>query len=322
MIRLTGVTKTFASGNRMFSRRAKRVTALNHISLQVEKGVIFGLVGESGSGKTTAGRLMVRLESPDQGAIDIAGQPIRSLRGKLLKAFRRKVQMIFQDPYQTLNPHQSVFDAIAEPLFIHHRDIRIHTGIDEKVSDTLTIVGLEPVSTFIHRYPHQLSGGQRQRVAIARAMVLDPNVLVADEPTSMLDASISVQIYQLLAAIQQQRAMTMVFITHSLAAANYLCDQLAVLYRGHIVETGPADVLISRPRHPYTQALIDALPRYGHQWSEKRFDTLRETEREATENSGCPFFSRCNIADEKRCGTQVPKLEALDGTHCAACFFA
>jgi len=299
---------------------AQTIVALDRVNLNIPRGRIFGLVGESGSGKSTIARLIVRLESPNAGTIRIGGEDIAHMRGKCLRQLRRRVQMIFQDPYQSLNPYQSVQSIVGEPLSIHGLCKR--TERQERVIETLNLVGIHPPEAFLQRYPHQLSGGQRQRVAIARAMVLNPEILVADEPTSMLDASISIQIYQLLSGIQQQRRVTLVFITHSLAAAHYLCNDIAVLYRGHIVETGPAQTVISDPRHPYTQALLDALPKFGHLWTERRFNTLRDLELAGDFPEGCPFYSRCLRAEERRCAHEHPDLETKDNDHQAACFFA
>ena len=314
-IELRGVTKSF----RTHSGRGT-VVALDAVHLAVAAGETFGLVGESGSGKTTAGRLMVRLDSADAGLVQVAGVDVRRLRGKGLRDFRRKVQMIFQDPYQSLNPYMSVADTVGEPLIIAGE----HASAERrrKVLQMLATVGLSPPETFLRRYPHQLSGGQRQRVAIARAMVLDPQIMVADEPTSMLDASMAVQIYQLLASIQAQRAMTMVFITHSLAAAHYLCDRIGVIYRGCVVEYGPAATVIFHPHHPYTRALMDALPRYGRPGSQRRYDALRPEPRSGTFPDGCVFFERCNRADPDRCAHRRPALRPMGDGVSAACFLA
>lgn len=313
------VTKTYSQGRAFSSSRALKVTALNQVNLTVAKGEIFGLVGESGSGKTTTGRLMVRLEKPDSGIIKIFGRPIGHLNGRALKTFRSKVQMIFQDPYQSLNPYLSVLDTVAEPLHIHSK--ASGNSVAGRVIQVLETAGLTPAADFLKTYPHQLSGGQRQRVAIARAMVLDPELVVADEPTSMLDASIAVQVYQLLKSIQQSRHMSMVLITHSLAAAQYLCDRIAVIYRGHIVETGAVRSIISDPRHPYTQALLDALPKFGNHWGQKKFNTLRSDERQSVPSQGCTFYSRCRRAEENPCTRNKPELRPLGDKHRAACFF-
>jgi oligopeptide/dipeptide ABC transporter ATP-binding protein len=277
-------------------------------------------VGESGSGKTTAARLMVRLERPDEGKVLYEGENIVKLHGKSLKRFRRRVQMIFQDPYQALNPYQSVQRIVGEPLAIHKW--KTPKERQTQVIDTLNQVGLTPAESYLHRFPHQLSGGQRQRVAIARALVLEPDVLIADEPTSMLDASIAIQIYGILSEVQRRRHVTMLFITHSLAAAHFLCDRLAVIYRGHIVESGPAKSVITDPRHPYTQALLDALPKFGHLWDTRRFNTLRSLPRDGFTSGGCPFYPRCVPADASLCNSRRPPLKKRDAQHEVACFFA
>lgn len=320
VINLEQVTRVYHTGGRWFAPPDTIVTSLSEVDLSIHTGEIFGLVGESGSGKTTVARLMVRLERPDEGNILYEGENIAKLRGEQLKHFRRRVQMIFQDPYQSLNPYQSVQRIVGEPLAIH----RLKSGAarKEKVIQTLTQVGLTPAETYLNRYPHQLSGGQRQRVAIARVLVLEPDLLIADEPTSMLDASIAIQIYGILSEVQRQRRVTMLFITHSLAAAHYLCDRVAVIYRGHIVESGPAKSVIANPRHPYTQALMDALPKFGHLWSGQRFNTLRSEPRDTSSTEGCPFFPRCAPADESLCSNERPLLKRGGGQNKVACFFA
>jgi len=296
------------------------VKALNGISLSLQDGEIFGLVGESGSGKTTCGRLIVKLEEPQEGKIYLDGAEITGLQGEGLKNYRRKVQMIFQDPYQSLNPQLSIFESVAEPLVIHREGS--HEERRDRVLSTLRAVGLSPPEDFIYRYPHQLSGGQRQRVAIARAMVLRPEVVVADEPTSMLDASYSAQIYNILLEMRDHFHVTILFITHNLAAARYLCDRIAVIYKGNLMEIGSAEEVIQRPRHPYTQALIDALPKFGNCEVAGKYDTLLGDEREGSDVPCCPFFVRCARAHPEKCAREVPPLLAATPECRVACFYA
>jgi oligopeptide/dipeptide ABC transporter ATP-binding protein len=234
---------------------------------------------------------------------------VTGLKGKRLKKFRSKAQMIFQDPYQSLNPQRSILDTVSEPLTIHrmgHANSR-----KDRVREALKSVGLSPPDDFIYRYPHRLSGGQRQRVAIARAMVLNPDFVIADEPTSMLDASISAQIFNILLKMRNDLGVTQLFITHSLAAARYLCDRIAVMYRGRLMEVGASDQVIQNPQHPYTKALLDALPKFGHSGDQKRYGTLLTQKREVSDELGCNFFPRCALALENRCNLEKPPLENL-----------
>jgi len=262
VIQLNGISKTYASRASIFKNTMEDVIALKDISIEIKKGEIFGLVGQSGSGKTTMGRLLVKLERPDQGSIHLEGQEINCLRGKALKKYRMKVQMIFQDPYQSLNPHLSICDTILEPLTIHGLGGREEKRM--KVVKSLESVGLSPATDYLNRYPHQLSGGQRQRVSIARAMVLKPEFVVADEPTSMLDATIAIQLFKILLDIRDRFGVTFLFITHNLAAARFLCDRIAVIHKGEIVETGTTEEIIRNPRHDYTRQLIAAQPSFAY----------------------------------------------------------
>ncbi len=318
LLELRDIRKTYRTRRSLFGSGGREVVALNSVSLEIYHGEIFGLVGESGSGKTTVGRLIVRLEDPEQGSIRLEGVEVTKLRGKALRDFRRKVQMIFQDPYQSLNPQLSVFDTVSEPLTVHR--IGNSSQREEQVRKALTAAGLSPPEDYVFRYPHQLSGGQRQRVAIARAMVLKPSFIVADEPTSMLDASISAQIFNILIEMREKLDATLLFITHSLAAARYLCDRIAVIYKGNLMEIGSADEIIQNPIHPYTRALLDALPRFGDCGEMKYYGTLLGREREYVEPSACPFFPRCRPADETKCSRDKPLLKEIFPSHFVACF--
>lgn len=318
VLRLENVSRTYM-GRSIFRGRRTQVMALDRVSLEMTEGEILGLVGESGSGKTTCGRLIVKLEEPQEGRIYLDGNEITGLKGRALQDYRRKVQMIFQDPYQSLNPQLSILESVAEPLTIHREGDRDQRR--EKVESVLREVGLSPPERFLYRYPHQLSGGQRQRVAIARAMVLRPRVVVADEPTSMLDASYSAQIYNILLNLRDRFRVSILFITHNLAAARYLCDRIAVIYRGRLMEIAPAEEIIEHPKHPYTQALIDALPKFGMRRVGTKFNSLLNDERKRNSLLCCLFFERCARAKE-RCGTEAPPLAGLGPDCSVACFYA
>jgi oligopeptide/dipeptide ABC transporter ATP-binding protein len=317
ILKLTEVTKVYDSRAGLFGRSGSPVVALDRFNLTVFPGEIYGLVGESGSGKTTVSRMIVGLEKPDGGQLQFAGEPCVGLTGRRRKAFTKAVQLIFQDPYQSLNTHFSIFDTVGEPLVIH----RIGNSAQrlDKVCHALDVAGLRPPESFLNRYPHQLSGGQRQRVAIARAMVLEPDFLIADEPTSMLDASISFQIFQLLHRLRDTFGVTMLFITHSLAAARHLCDRVGVIYRGRLVEEGTAKETILHPRHPYTKALLEAHPRFGNR-DPQPLGTLLEEERPVPETDHCLFYPRCRMAVDKVCNRCAPPLKTLEAGHRVACF--
>jgi len=319
ILEMKHVTKLYRTKGSLFGSPGKDVIALNDLSLTIFKGEIFGLVGESGSGKTTVGRLIAKLEEPNEGKICLDGTEITHLKGGALKEYRRKVQMIFQDPYQSLNPQLSVLETVSEPLTIH----KIGNGQsrEDLVVKAMKSVGLSPPGDFVHRYPHQLSGGQRQRVAIARAVVLNPQFVIADEPTSMLDASISAQIFNILLEMREKMGVTLLFITHSLAAARYLCDRIAVIYRARLMESGPAEEIIQNPLHPYTRALIDALPKFGDTRKAKRYSTLLREERHISPGVGCPFFTRCLFAHRIKCSREVPPLEEVGPSHLVACSY-
>jgi len=318
IIKLDGITKHYRAKPSLFGRAGKPIVALQQFSLEVGPGKIVGLVGESGSGKSTTGRLIVKLENPDAGRIRLNGIDTRGLRGAALSDFRRTVQMIFQDPYQSLNPQLSIFDTVAEPLVIHGTVDK--ATMLRTVCETIAFAGLTPPEEFLGRYPHQLSGGQRQRVAIARALVLKPGFIVADEPTSMLDAAISFQIFNILLEVRRELNAAILFITHSISAARYLCDRIAVIYRGRLMETGPADQVVDTPLNPYTKALIDAQPGFGRA-RKKRYDTLLAEERPEPPGAHCPFYTRCRQADSETCATSAPEAAYGRPGHLAACFY-
>ncbi len=319
ILRLEQVSRFYRTRGNVFRGGGRLVVALNQINLSLCRGEIFGLVGESGSGKTTCGRLIVRLEEPDAGRITLAGEDITHLKGKKLRDYRRQVQMVFQDPYQSLNPQVTIADSVAEPLITH----KVGDPLDhlERVLKVLNTAGLSPAEDYVYRFPHQLSGGQRQRVAIARAIILEPSLLVADEPTSMLDASYSAQIFEILQGVRDKLGASILFITHSMASARYLCDRIAVIYRGHLVEQGPAEQVINAPRHPYTKALIDATPKFGRCEKVPIYGTLLAAERPATSAAGCPFFRRCALAERLLCAGSYPPWRQVGPEQVALCHF-
>lgn len=257
LVVVENLSKAFPVRKSLFGRQSY-VVAVDNVSFQVEKGEVLGLVGESGSGKTTCGKLLVRLLKPTSGRILYEGADVAGLRGKELLGFRRRVQMIFQDPYESLNPRFTVYDAVVEPLVIQR--LGDWGERRRRVLDALEEVQLVPAEDFLARYPHELSGGQRQRVAIARALVTKPSFLVADEPVSMLDVSIRAGILNLMLELRDKLDLTMLFITHDLAVARYMCDRIAVMQKGRIVEIGDKEEIISSPTHAYTRALLSSVP--------------------------------------------------------------
>ena len=301
----------------LVSRKELFVHAVDGVSFEVQKGEIFGLAGESGSGKTTTGRVVLRLTDPTSGKILFGDKDITRLRERQLKPFRRKMQMVFQDPYESLNPRMSILDIVAEPL-------RIHGGlspreIEDKVYKTLDEVELTPPEEFTTRFPHELSGGQRQRVGVARALTLEPEFIVADEPVSMLDVSIRAEVLNLMIDLREKLKVSFLYITHDLALARHTCDKVAIMYLGKIMEKGPIEKLIFEPLHPYTQALIAAVPVPDP--SSERINVRIKGEIPSPVNppSGCRFHTRCQSYIGDICRTIEPQLVEIAKDHCVAC---
>jgi peptide/nickel transport system ATP-binding protein len=300
-------------------RQPKRwVHAVDGISFNLQKGEILALVGESGSGKTTTGLCTLGLIEPTEGKILLQGLDVVALaNGSKKQELRRKAQLIFQDPYESLNPRQTVFRAVSEALGVH----RLATNDSQKlgiVISTLEDVGLKPPSAFLDRYPQQLSGGQRQRVGIASALALNPSLLVADEPVSMLDVSIRAEILNLLLRLRDEHGISMIYITHDLASAAYVADSVAVMYLGKIVEIGPAKVVLKDPQHPYTKALMSVIPVPNPRMRQERTVLQGETPNPIDLPTGCRFHPRCPVAFD-RCPNVSPELEELENDHQVAC---
>jgi len=297
------------------------VRAVDGVSFDIPTGQTLGLVGESGCGKTTVGRTMLRLTEPTAGRMVFAGQDVFALDGPRLRALRRRMQIVFQDPYSSLNPRMTVRRALREPLEIHGLTGGGRGAMDARVAALLDEVGLDP--TVADRYPHELSGGQRQRVGIARALALEPEFLVCDEPVSALDVSVQAQVLNLLAELRERRRLTYLFIAHDLAVVRHIADEVAVMYLGRIVERAPAARLYAGPRHPYTTSLLSAVPVPDPKARRQRIVLTGDVPSPATPPSGCPFHPRCpHPKKDARCATERPALREVVPGQLAACHFA
>jgi oligopeptide/dipeptide ABC transporter ATP-binding protein len=321
-----GLTKTFPVESGLFARSKSRLHAVDDVTLEIRRGETLGLVGESGCGKTTTARLLTRLIAPTSGQIllhnaDGSRTDLASLQGgAAMKAFRSQVQIIFQDPYASLDPRMTVRDIVEEPLAI--QGISDRRGRGERAAEMLQTVGLAPAASFLPRYPDELSGGQRQRVAIARALALYPGLVVADEPTSMLDASICAGIMNLMLDLAEKMNIAYLFITHHLAVARYMSDRLAVMYLGKIVETGPTEDVLAKPLHPYTRALLSAVPVPDPHARREPPRILGGVKAAIDPPPRCRFLDRCPIAADVCRGNPHPPLEDKETAHAAACYLA
>ncbi|MGH9226760.1 MAG: ABC transporter ATP-binding protein [Acidimicrobiales bacterium] len=316
LLQVEGLTKAFRTGYGFLGGRA-RMVAVDRVSFDVEAGETFGLVGESGSGKTTAARMILRLLAPDAGSIRLGGVDALSLRGDALKRFRRSVQIVFQDPYSSLDPTWSIFDSVAEPLRAH--GIVSGTGaLGREVATLLGRVGLD--AKVSERYPRELSGGQRQRVAMARALALRPQLLVCDEPVSALDVSTQAQLVSLLAGLQAELGLAVLFIAHDLLLIRQISRRIAVMLFGRLVEVGPADEVYHRPAHPYTQALISAVPVADpiRQRQRRRVTLAGDAGSRPATAQGCPFQHRCPAVMDV-CRVEDPPLLTIGPGRQAAC---
>ncbi len=312
LLRLERVSKVFSSG---LLGRAK-VPAVREVSLELSRGETLGVVGESGSGKSTLARLALRLLAPTSGSITFDGTPIHALDDRALRPLRRRMQIVFQDPYASLNPHHDVRTIVAEPLVVHGLATSARAA-EERVLRLLEQVGLG--ADALDRFPAAFSGGQRQRIAIARALALEPELLVLDEPTSALDVSIQAQVVALLEELQARRGLAYFFISHDLALVEHMAQRIAVMYLGRVVEEGPRDAIVLGPRHPYTRALLGAVPTIDREKRRLRVVLPGEIPSAARAPSGCAFHPRCERARPGVCDIREPELEG--SPHAVRCFF-
>lgn len=306
MLSVSGLEKTFELRRTAFSNKKKIIKAVDKISFDLNEGKTLGVVGESGSGKSTLARCLLLLERPDSGVINFFDRNLLKMSEKDLKVLRKDMQIIFQDPYSSLNPRKKVFDSISEPLLFHHITNSLH--INEKVVEILKNIGLD--EDFLNKYPHEMSGGQRQRVAIGRALALNPSLLIADEPVSSLDVSIQAQIINLFIDIKKQSSISMIFISHDLNIVQFISDDILVLYKGKILEMGKKDEVFFHPLHPYTRMLIKA--------AQGEFCAFEEKVDNFNTDEACTYYQRCEQC-EKICATKIPKLEGTKD-HSVACF--
>jgi len=316
LLEVRHLKKYFPVRKGVLARVAAYVKAVDDVSFSIQSGETFGLVGESGCGKTTAGRAVLRLIEPDSGEIRFDGIDLLKLNSEDLRRRRRDMQIIFQDPYASLNPRMRIRQIVGEPFAIH--GTLKGTERDDQVAELLKVVGLD--SEAMNRYPHQFSGGQRQRIGIARALALKPKLIVADEPVSALDVSIQAQITDLLSELQRKFGLAYLFISHSIPVVEQLSKRVGVMYLGKLVEVGTAEQICWTPKHPYTQALISAVPVPDPVLKKERIVLGGDVPTPLNPPSGCRFHTRCPIAEE-RCRHEEPMLRTLEDGRAAACHF-
>ncbi|ANX11653.1 hypothetical protein ABE41_006505 [Fictibacillus arsenicus] len=314
LLQVKNLKKYFPINKGLFSKTVGAVKAVDGISFSILEGETFGLVGESGCGKSTTGRMILRLIEPTDGQVIYKGKYIQDLPKDSMKKLRREIQIIFQDPYSSLDPRFTIADTIGEVLEIHNMYTRKERT--DRILHLLEAVGLGP--QHINRYPHEFSGGQRQRIGIARALALNPSLLVCDEPVSALDVSVQAQIINLMQDLQKELKLTYLFISHDLSVVHHICDRIAVMYMGKIVETADKKTLFENPSHPYTQALLSAIPVPNPGLATQRIVLEGDIPSPAHPPTGCRFHTRCKFVTEK-CKKVEPQLKDIGGSHLMAC---
>jgi oligopeptide transport system ATP-binding protein len=318
LVEVRGLKTWFPVSSGVLQRTVAHVHAVDGVDLEIKKGETLGLVGESGCGKSTLGRTIIRMIEPTAGKVLFKGQDLSKLSGTAMRRMRREMAMIFQDPFASLDPRQTVGDIVGEPLDIHH--LASGKKRQERIQELLRVVGMNP--NFTNRYPHEFSGGQRQRIGIARALAVEPSFIVCDEPISALDVSIQAQIINLLEKLQAQFDLTYLFIAHDLSVVKHISDRIAVMYLGKVMEISPASELYRRPRHPYTGSLISAIPIPDPAIERRRERVILQGDVASPVNppSGCRFRTRCPRA-KPHCAEEEPPLESFGTDHKAACFY-
>jgi oligopeptide transport system ATP-binding protein len=315
LLSVRNLKKRFPIRGGILGRVVDQVHAVDGVSLDIAPGETLGLVGESGCGKSTTGRCILRLIEPSSGEIWFKGQEVMKMEGESLRAMRRDMQIIFQDPFASLNPRHTVGGIIGEALTIHGL-VKNRQEMEERVVQLLETVGLRP--EHMRRFPHEFSGGQRQRIGIARALAVEPKLIVCDEPVSALDVSIQAQVINLLEDLQEQFGLTYLFIAHDLSVVEHISDRVAVMYLGRVVEVASSEALYVNPLHPYTEALLSAVPIPDPKIKRKRIVLTGDVPNPIRPPSGCHFHTRCPIA-EARCSVEVPSLKDAGGGHLVSC---